>query len=113
MAKTFKPKTTGITVDDENTTGDSVEVVSDTKEESVENPVETVETVKTETTPDDVQVNLNVVQKPAVKNVKILPKENHSCCIGGVRYFLKKGVQTNVPQEVKDILNKSGLLMPL
>lgn len=110
MAKTFKPKTTGITVDDENTTGDSVEVVSDTKEESVENPVETV---KTETTPDDVQVNLNVVQKPAVKNVKILPKENHSCCIGGVRYFLKKGVQTNVPQEVKDILNKSGLLMPL
>lgn len=110
MAKTFKPKTTGITVDDENTTGDSVEVVSDTKEESVENPVETVET---ETTPDDVQVNLNVVQKPAVKNVKILPKENHSCCIGGVRYFLKKGVHTNVPQEVKDILNKSGLLMPL
>ena len=82
MAKTFKPKTTGITVDDENTTGDGVEVVSDTKEESVENLVETVETVKTET-------------------------------IGGVRYFLKKGVHTNVPQEVKDILNKSGLLMPL
>lgn len=107
MAKQFKPKTTGINVDDaselEKANNDSA-----IEEVTVENPVETVET-----STDDIVVNPNVEQKPIVKNAKILPKENHSCCIGGVRYYLKKGVQTNVPIEVKEVLNKAGLLMPL
>ena len=104
MAKQqFKPKTSGATVLD-------TVAPDEVKQEDtvIETPVETVEE-KT----DEVTANENIVQKPVVKNVKILPNCDHTCSIGGTRYFLKKGVQTNVPQEVKDILNKSGLLMPL
>lgn len=103
MAKQFKPKTNGATVLDTEAP-DETTVNSGTVEEGVENTVDTVEEVVTDA---------NLTQKSAVKNVKIMPNCNHSCCIGGTRYFLKKGVLTNVPQEVKDVLNKSGLLMPL
>jgi len=103
----FKPKTNGATIMETSTPEEEVTTnVSET--EGVENPVEnSVEGV------DEVTVNETIEQKPAVKNVKILPNTNHTCCIGGTRYFLKKGVQIVVPQEVKDILNKSGLLKPL
>lgn len=107
MAKQFKPKTSGATVLD-TTAPEETTVNNDTVEEGVENTVDTVEDKV-----EEVVANENIVQKSPVKNVKILPKCDHTCCIGGTRYFLKKGVQTNVPQEVKDILNKSGLLMPL
>ena len=111
MAKKFQPKTSGINVDDE------VQAVTET-EGVVENPVETVETeteVEETKSPeiDDVDINPDVEQKSAVKNVKILPCKNHSCSIGGVRYNLKKDVQTNVPVEVKEILRKAGLLKTL
>ena len=99
MAKQFKPKTSGSTVLD--TVSPDETTVDEGVETTVEVPV------------DEVVANESVVQKSPVKNVKILPKYDHVCCIGGTRYFLKKEVQTNVPQEVKDILNKSGLLMPL
>ena len=100
MAKAFKPKTSGITIDDE------------------ENVTEVTEAVQEETTPvsesePEVTFNETLEQKSAVKNVKILPKENHNCSIGGVRYYLRKGVQQSVPEEVKAVLLKSGLLMPL
>lgn len=108
MAKTFKPKTGGATVLD---TSAPEEVIETTDTEGVENTVDNVETVEEKS--DEVISNENIVQKAPVKNVKILPKCDHTCCIGGTRYFLKKGIQTNVPQEVKDVLNKSGLLMPL
>lgn len=108
MAKTFKPKTGGATVLD---TSAPEEVIETTDTECVENTVDTVETVEEKS--DEVISNESIVQKAPVKNVKILPKCDHTCCIGGTRYFLKKGIQTNVPQEVKDVLNKSGLLMPL
>ena len=108
MAKTFKPKTGGATVLD---TSAPEEVTETTDTEGVENTVDTVETVEEKS--NEVISNENIVQKAPVKNVKILPKCDHTCCIGGTRYFLKKGIQTNVPQEVKDVLNKSGLLMPL
>lgn len=107
MAKQFTPKTSGATVLD-TTAPEETTVNNDTVEEGVENTVDTVED-----NVEEVVANENIVQKSLVKNVKILPKCDHTCCIGGTRYFLKKGVQTNVPQEVKDILNKSGLLMPL
>lgn len=114
MGKQFKPKTTGITVDTDDTVEEVEKVTEDSATEgNVENPVETVENEETPKEDSNVKVNPNIDQKPAVKNVKILPKENHTCCIGGVRYYLKKGVQTNVPVEVKEILNKAGLLMPL
>lgn len=104
MAKQqFKPKTSGATV---------LDTVAPDELNQEDTVIETsVETVEEKT--DEVTANENIVQKPVVKNVKILPNCDHTCSIGGTRYFLKKGVQTNVPQEVKDILNKSGLLMPL
>jgi hypothetical protein len=104
MAKQqFKPKTSGATV---------LDTVAPDEVKQEDTVIETsVETVEEKT--DEVTANENIVQKPVVKNVKILPNCDHTCSIGGTRYFLKKGVQTNVPQEVKDILNKSGLLMPL
>lgn len=105
----FKPKTNGATLVD-TSAPEEVETTDVSVTEGVENPVETVENPVDS---DEVTVNKDIEQKPAVKNVKILPNTNHTCCIGGTRYFLKKGVQTVVPQEVKDILNKSGLLMPL
>lgn len=111
MAKQFKPKTSGATVLDTVSPEEECNSVNNKTTEGVENTVETVENTVNDTV--EVVANDGIVQKPVVKNVKILPKCDHTCCIGGTRYFLKKGVQTNVPQEVKDILNKSGLLMPL
>lgn len=108
MSKTFKPKTTGVTVD-ENENLDFIPTV-ETEEETVE---EEVDTENTEGGVNDIIINADIEQKPAVKSFKILPKVDHNCYIGGTRYYLRKGVQTNVPQEVKDILNKAGLLMPL
>lgn len=114
MAKQFKPKTNGITVDEDTTVEGAVVETAPETTEGVENPVETVENpAETETGESDVEVTPDIIQKPAVKNVKILPKQNHTCSIGGTRYALKKGVQMNVPVEVKTILNKAGLLMPL
>lgn len=83
--------------------------VDETNEESVENPVETVE-IKN----DNVVIEKDIEQKPPlVKDVRIKPNTNHNCVIGGVRYNLRKGLCMNVPPEVKDILNKAGLLSPL
>lgn len=101
MAKQIKPKTTGINVDSE------VSVVEEAMEAMVEQPKTDYPKV------DEVSFNENLEQKSAVKFVKILPRADHNCVIGGTRYFLKKGVQQNVPAEVKEILMKSDLLMPL
>lgn len=50
---------------------------------------------------------------PVQKNVKVCLRVNHSCTIGGVTYHFVKGKQTNVPADVKAILLKADLLMPL
>lgn len=50
---------------------------------------------------------------PIQKNVKIRPRVNHSCNIGGVAYHFEKGKQYNVPENVKSILLQADLLMPL
>lgn len=102
MAKAFKAKTSGITIDDEENN-----VTGSVSEETVQD-----ETPVSEPEPE-VTFNETLEQKSAVKNVKILPKEDHNCSIGGVRYYLRKGVQQSVPEEVKAVLLKSGLLMPL
>lgn len=51
--------------------------------------------------------------KKAVNMVRVRTSVDHSCCIGGVRYHFKKGVQKNVPEGVKAILLRANLLMPL
>lgn len=103
MAK-IKPKTSGVVIDDENT--EVTENITDTAE-GVE------DTTEPETDNGEVNVDLNIVQKAPVKNVRVLPKTDHTCVIGGERYFFKAGVQQNVPLEVKEILAKADLLSPL
>lgn len=82
----------------------------------VEVPVETVE----EKTSDvDVNAeNLKVEEKniPAEKisnNAKIRMRVDHKCTIAMERYDLKAGQVYTVPKNVRDILNRAGLLSPL
>lgn len=105
MARKFTPKAADVVIDEPNVTGEDTEVVAE--ETATEDVVEKTETV------DEVSVTPDLVQKPAMKMVRICPNQNHSCVIGGTRYYFKKDVQQNVPQDVKDVLNKSGLLKPL
>ena len=95
--KTEAPKKKGAT-------GKEVKEVEDKKEESVEEEEETTPTVTFDT---------KEVRSTVERNVKICPKVNHSCVIGGVSYHLEKGKQVNVPLSVKTILMKADLLMPL
>lgn len=92
--------------------------VKKTKQEEliVEVPVETVE----EKTSDvDVNAeNLKVEEKniPAEKisnNAKIRMRVDHRCTIAMERYDLKAGQVYTVPKNVRDILNRAGLLSPL
>jgi predicted amino acid racemase len=48
-----------------------------------------------------------------IKKVKIKMKETHKCFIGGEWYHLLEGKQYNVPENVKEILAMSDLLLPL
>ena len=45
--------------------------------------------------------------------VRIKPNRDHKTYIGNQWYYLSKGKITTVPQNVKDILNKAGLLDPI
>lgn len=45
--------------------------------------------------------------------VKVATVCDHSCYIGGKPYHFKKGVPTNVPEPVKQILKNAGLLAAL
>lgn len=47
------------------------------------------------------------------KSVKIKMAMSHRCNIGGTVYNLEKGKTYVVPENVKHILSKSGLLLPL
>ena len=46
-------------------------------------------------------------------NVKIRMRVDHKCCIAMERYDLKAGKTYVVPANVKEILNRAGLLAPL
>lgn len=45
--------------------------------------------------------------------VKVRMRTNHKCTIGGELYQLESGKVYTVPENVKRILNKAGLLSPL
>lgn len=47
------------------------------------------------------------------KKVKIKMGSNHRCCIGGDWYVFIKDKEYNVPPNVKEILNRGGLIKPL
>lgn len=108
----IKAQTKGLVVDDEpivsaTTTEDNVE--SEDMPNEVNSTAEDFDT----TEDSDININADIIQKSPVKNVRILPRVNHTCVIGGIRYTLVKGVQQNVPLDVKNILTKSDLLSPL
>lgn len=114
-AKSVEPEVT-VTTGEEKTeikrvkkTAEKIESVEETKEETVEvepevsaEPVISVDTttVKESNIPED-------------KNVRIKMRVNHTCTIAMQRYDLKAGQCYNVPVNVKDILNRAGLLAPL
>lgn len=50
---------------------------------------------------------------PPPKQVKIRAREAHSCVIGGTRYTFAKGEAYTVPENVRAVLAKADLLLPL
>lgn len=73
--------------------------------------------VNEEPTKADVEVSVedavvNTANKPN-GNVRIRMRVDHKCCIAMERYDLKADKVYTVPENVKDILNRAGLLSPL
>ena len=89
--------------------------------EVVEN-AEVAETTKAEETSNaEFNVPTKVEQKAkeektsyvaGTKPVKVCPATDYDCCIGGTYYHLKKGEIVEVPQNVKDILQRGDMLRP-
>lgn len=95
-----------------------------TEVEVVETPVEVEIPVEVET--PEVEIPEVEVEEPKVEvdtkatetkrtegTVKIRMRVDHKCCIAMERYDLKEGKTYIVPENVKTILNKAGLLAPL
>lgn len=75
--------------------------------------MEVVEPVQEEVKVEEEVVIAKVESTPIQRNVKVLMKADHRCCIGGEWYFFKEGKQYNVPENVKTILLKADKLSPL
>lgn len=87
------------------------------EQEVVEVPeVEVQEVEVEEPKKEDVVVDTSVAEVKESKNngkVKIRMRVDHKCCIAMERYDLKAGKTYTVPENVKRVLNKAGLLAPL
>ena len=82
---------------------------------AVEKEVEVQVNPSVEETPDvqvDTEAKVDTSNKPEEK-VKIRMRVDHKCCIAMERYDLVAGKTYVVPRNVKNILNKAGLLAPL
>ena len=88
---------------EEETTVEETSIEVETPEVEVEEPEVKVDVEKAE---------VNVSSKPS-GNVKIRMRTDHKCCIAMERYDLKAGKTYVVPVNVKNILNRAGLLAPL
>ena len=77
----------------------------------VEIPVE--DTDKNVEVEVDIKASETAVSGKVSGNVKIRMRVDHKCCIAMERYDLKAGKVYTVPENVKNILNKAGLLAPL
>lgn len=90
------------------------EVVEATKpvENTLEVEVVTEEPKQPEVEVDTEKAEVKVSNKPNGK-VRIRMRVDHRCCIAMERYDLKAGETYLVPENVKNILNKAGLLAPL
>lgn len=90
--------TTAETTEDAEKKLDDLVLVTDTEEEKAEDET------SADSSDDDVTI------QSAVKKVKVKVKKDHSCCIGGIWYNLVAGKETNVPEDVKQILANANLL---
>lgn len=88
---------------EEETTVEETSIEVETPEVEIEEPEVKVDVEKAE---------VNVSNKPS-GNVKIRMRTDHKCCIAMERYDLKAGKTYVVPVNVKNILNRAGLLAPL
>lgn len=130
MAKLSKPKDTEVTVTTEvtaevevETTAPEIETETTETEVEVETEQGDLETAEVETAPEvtvaepkaEVEVETETVDtsKKPTAMVKIKMRVDHKCCIAMERYDLKKDKTYTVPRNVKNILNKAGLLAPL
>lgn len=128
-----------VAVEEETLTPDteSVEDQGDAVDSIINRTAETVSNVETEddtedeketeyndsgdepsggnTTGDDFGVTISAPKsiKTKTTTVRIATVCDHSCHIGGKPYHFKKGVPTNVPEPVKQILKNAGLLAAL
>lgn len=84
-------------------------------QEDVKEDVQEIPEINVEVPQPKVEVNTEVVkEKPVIeKDVRIRVAKSHRCFIGGELYDLKEGVCYNVPEFVKSVLNKAGILAPL
>lgn len=111
MANTRKFKTNSTTAEVATVEPvESVPAVEDVSEAEVASV--TVVEPESETAPPEV-VFSDVESTPAPRNVKVRLKRNHSCVIGGERYNFEVGKQVSVPENVKAILMRADLLLPL
>lgn len=95
------------------------EVVSEVDNEVSEVEEICVEDTEQKTEPIGLQVEPTVVEEAKATvtsnngNVRIRANRKHHCFIGGTHYYLEKGQCYNVPMNVKEILNRAGILAPL
>ena len=99
---------------DEPTTDEEPEKEEEQKEAPVEEaPAPTIVEVEEPKKEEVVEVT-PIQKKEAPKgNVRVRLNKNHHCFIGGEYYNFTKGNCYLVPENVKCILNKAGLLAPL
>lgn len=91
---------------------EGAEVVPITVKEEIEEEIEVVGKVE-DIQEEEVTLVANTTKPIEVKNVRVMLKRDHKCHVGGVWYTFKKDKQYNVPENVKGILKKSNLLLPL
>lgn len=107
-----------IEVDETETASDEneIDVVGYTTSDKIDETIEVTVKVEEPTKPDvEVSVEdavVNTAKKPN-GNVKIRMRVDHKCCIAMERYDLKADKVYTVPENVKKILNKAGLLSPI
>lgn len=101
----------------------TVEVVEEQNVEVTEPVVEEVVEEEKKTVPDNptdvvidtesLKVDESKIPEDIDKNVRIRMRTDHHCVVAMQRYDLKAGQCYNVPVNVKEILNRAGLLAPL
>lgn len=113
VAKKEEVKETPITVEEEVVENKEVRT-EEQVEVDTEDSVPEVE-VTVENTEPEVEVDTKAVKEETVtsKNVRIRVARDHRCFIGGELYDLKEGSCYNVPEFVKNTLNRAGILSPL